>query len=145
MTILYLIIVDQLIKYWVSIQTPHFSLLPFLSITYRTNPGISLGLLSSTPALGLIVVQSFVLYWTHTLDIPKTFKALIIAGAASNIIDRIIYHHVIDYFQFKLFSWHWPAVVNLADILITIGLIGYLFYEKSSSTGILDQTRLQSE
>lgn len=48
--------------------------------------------------------------------------ALILGGALGNIIDRIIYGHVIDFIQIYYESWSWPAF-NLADSAITIGAV----------------------
>lgn len=46
--------------------------------------------------------------------------ALILGGAVGNVIDRILYGHVIDFLDVHLGSWHWPAF-NLADSAIFIG------------------------
>ena len=51
---------------------------------------------------------------------------LILAGAIGNLIDRLRYGEVIDFLDFHLFSYHWPAF-NIADSAITVGviLLGY--------------------
>ena len=46
--------------------------------------------------------------------------SLILGGAVGNLIDRIAYGHVIDFLDFHLHAWHWPAF-NVADGAITIG------------------------
>jgi signal peptidase II len=46
--------------------------------------------------------------------------SLIIGGAISNFIDRLIYKQVIDYFTIG------TAVINISDIMIVVGLILYL-------------------
>lgn len=144
-TTLFLITADQWVKYIIITKQSSYSLFPFLTIVYRTNTGVTLGLFNHIPTLILANIQLIALYWICTLKTPNITKVLIFAGGMSNIIDRIIHHYVIDYIQLSLFSMQWPAIINLADLYITIGLICYLFYEKSSNTGILDQTRLQSE
>lgn len=48
------------------------------------------------------------------------FLILIIAGAYSNLLDRIFYGGVIDYLNFNF----WP-VFNLADVMITVGVVGW--------------------
>jgi signal peptidase II len=46
--------------------------------------------------------------------------ALILGGAIGNVIDRIMYGHVIDFLDFHVNSWHWPAF-NVADSAIFVG------------------------
>jgi signal peptidase II len=46
--------------------------------------------------------------------------ALILGGAIGNVIDRVVYGHVIDFLDFHLHGWHWPAF-NIADSAICIG------------------------
>jgi signal peptidase II len=46
--------------------------------------------------------------------------ALILGGAVGNVLDRILYGHVIDFLDFHVNNWHWPAF-NVADVSIFIG------------------------
>lgn len=46
--------------------------------------------------------------------------ACILGGAIGNVIDRLLYGHVIDFLDFHWHSWHFPAF-NVADSAITIG------------------------
>lgn len=46
--------------------------------------------------------------------------ALILGGAVGNLIDRLVYGHVIDFIDVHVGAWHWPAF-NIADSAITIG------------------------
>ncbi|MEO6353861.1 MAG: signal peptidase II [Burkholderiaceae bacterium] len=46
--------------------------------------------------------------------------ALILGGAIGNVIDRIMYGHVIDFLDVHFGGWHWPAF-NIADSAIFIG------------------------
>lgn len=48
--------------------------------------------------------------------------SLIIGGAIGNLIDRLIYHGVVDFLDFHLHGWHWPAF-NLADSAICLGCL----------------------
>ncbi|MBY4949224.1 signal peptidase II [Cupriavidus respiraculi] len=48
--------------------------------------------------------------------------SLILGGAIGNVIDRIAYGHVVDFLDFHLRGYHWPAF-NLADCAITVGAV----------------------
>jgi len=47
--------------------------------------------------------------------------ALIAGGAPGNLADRLLYGHVIDFFDFYMGKWHF-AVFNIADSAICIGV-----------------------
>jgi signal peptidase II len=51
--------------------------------------------------------------------------ALILGGAAGNLMDRLVYGHVIDFLDFYLTRYHWPAF-NVADSVILIGAVALL-------------------
>jgi signal peptidase II len=57
-----------------------------------------------------------------------TALSLIMGGAIGNVIDRLLYGHVIDFLDFHVGGWHWPAF-NLADSAITIGAALLVFDE----------------
>jgi signal peptidase II len=46
---------------------------------------------------------------------------LIIGGAIGNVIDRIRLGAVVDFLDFHIGTWHWPAF-NVADSAICIGV-----------------------
>ena len=46
--------------------------------------------------------------------------ALILGGAIGNLIDRVLYGYVIDFLDFYVGRWHWPAF-NVADMAIVGG------------------------
>lgn len=48
--------------------------------------------------------------------------SFILGGALGNVIDRLLHGHVIDFLDFYLRDWHWPAF-NLADSAITCGAV----------------------
>ena len=48
--------------------------------------------------------------------------SLILGGALGNAIDRLLHGHVVDYLDFHLGGWHWPAF-NAADIGIVCGAV----------------------
>jgi len=46
--------------------------------------------------------------------------SLLLGGAVGNVVDRVLYSHVIDFLDFYYGTWHFPAF-NVADSAITIG------------------------
>ena len=54
--------------------------------------------------------------------------ALILGGAIGNLIDRLLYGHVIDFLDFHYAGWHWPAF-NVADSGIVCGALLLVFEE----------------
>ena len=63
--------------------------------------------------------------------------SLIMSGAIGNLIDRLLYGYVIDFLDFYIAYWHWPAF-NVADIAIVCGagllILECFLKEKSQST-----------
>ena len=109
-------------------------LLPFFAL-YRTyNTGVAFSMFSWVGDRGLVLLSTaviaFVLFlaWRTTSAIALTGFTLIVGGAVGNIIDRVAYGHVIDYFLFHTPSWSF-AVFNLADSFITIGAGLVLLHE----------------
>jgi signal peptidase II len=131
---------DQIIKYFVLIYaasgTIPFSVLPILNIVCVFNKGVSFGMLSSLPplyhnlliALTVIVIMALGVWFFYTSSRLLQWALIcILAGALGNLIDRCLYGHVVDFIDFHIRSWHFPAF-NFADTLITIGT-GLLFLE----------------
>ena len=92
------------------------------------NSGISFGLLSDgglwvrvgLTALAFLISSWFV-WLLPSLDRLQRFAGAIIAGGAiGNAIDRLRFGRVIDFIDFHIGAWHWPAF-NVADTAITIG------------------------
>jgi len=124
---------DQWIKILVETSLPMHEavdVLPFLAL-YRTyNTGVAFSMFSWLGDRGLVFVSLgvilFVLYlaWrTSSANIlARIGFALIIGGAIGNIVDRVLFGHVIDYVLFHTPVWSF-AVFNLADACITVGAL----------------------
>ncbi len=54
--------------------------------------------------------------------------ALILGGAIGNVIDRMLYGHVIDFLDFYAGGWHFPAF-NIADSAICVGAALFILDE----------------
>lgn len=53
-------------------------------------------------------------------------EALVLSGAFSNLIDRVLYGGVIDFIALSWSDWHFP-VFNIADSCIVIGVLIIFF------------------
>lgn len=54
--------------------------------------------------------------------------SLVLGGAIGNVIDRMVYGHVIDFLDVHFGGWHWPAF-NVADSAICIGAALFILDE----------------
>ena len=101
----------------------------FLELTHIHNFGVSFGLLSGIVApwililIGLLVVGFITYLMFNSKDLLEKWGLfIIISGAISNIIDRIINGYVIDFIYLHISNFYWPAF-NFADIYISIGIL----------------------
>jgi signal peptidase II len=106
-------------------------LLPFLALRKAYNSGAAFSFLSDASGwqrwffiiLALVVIV-ILLAWLRRLPPGDTrvrlALVLILGGAAGNVIDRIVYGHVIDFVDVFYGSWHYPTF-NVADSAIFIG------------------------
>lgn len=129
--ILIAVILDQAIKLAVEAYLPMHEAVPVIPLLalFRTyNLGVAFSLLSGMEwefIVGMrIVIVGFVIWLWRRTPVSRSFAhtgfALIIAGALGNLVDGLVYGHVIDYILFYTETWSF-AVFNLADSFITIG------------------------
>jgi signal peptidase II len=130
---LVLLVLDQLTK-WVALDLLDLGaqpivVTPFLNLVMVWNRGVSFGMLDSVgtlapwllSALALAVVAGL-LFWLRRSEhaLMAIGLGLVIGGALGNVIDRVRYGAVIDFLDFHVAGWHWPAF-NLADAGICVG------------------------
>ena len=113
----------------------------FVDLVYVQNFGVSFGLFSGFVSHWILIfVASLVVILICFLLIKsnKKFEKLayfvVIIGALSNILDRLINTYVVDFISLHYKNYYWPAF-NLADIYITIGIIMLImsFFIKSKT------------
>jgi signal peptidase II len=104
---------------------------PFLNIVYVENKGAAFGMFANLGnnffiAISFIALAAILFYMSK---IPKGLElfsiSLIFGGAVGNLIDRIMLGKVIDFIDFYVGTWHWPAF-NIADSALTIGIILFM-------------------
>ena len=108
-------------------------------ISYVLNPGAAFGILASRSAafrnpffmiVSLLAICLIVYYYHRYLHQPARLPAaalgLILGGAVGNLIDRLRVGMVIDFLDFHVSGYHWPAF-NVADAAISIGVGLMLF------------------
>lgn len=104
----------------------------FFNLVHVRNRGIAFGLLSQLGAAWGTVLMSattaaaviLLVLWLSRLragdDRTAFALSLIIGGAVGNLIDRVRLGEVVDFLDFYVGSFHWPAF-NVADSAVTLG------------------------
>jgi signal peptidase II len=142
------IVLDQISKMIILRWMPMFEIIPvipgFFNITHIHNPGGAFGFMAdqgphirsfiflAMSSLAAIVV----LYFYFSTPIHYTWLSiallLIFGGAVGNMIDRFRFGEVVDFLDFYVGGYHWPAF-NVADSGITVGmtiLVYHLLFDK---------------
>ena len=104
----------------------------FFRLVLVENTGMAFGILDDSPsalvfaALTLVsaAVLGYVVYLLWTNQFPSALGgyglAVILGGAAGNVLDRLVRGKVIDFLDVYVGSTHWPAF-NVADAAIVAG------------------------
>ena len=104
---------------------------PVFSLNYIKNTGAAFSILQNSRELLIILSMiALVLLALHVIHNLKSislkscfFIALLSAGIAGNLHERIIYGYVRDYFQLNFINF---PVFNISDILINVGVIALI-------------------
>jgi signal peptidase II len=132
------IALDQISKFVLVSTIPRYGSVAviegFFNLVHVRNRGIAFGLMNR-PGQGLqfyflvaatIGAIALLLFWFKKMkdEDPKITigLGLILGGAVGNFIDRIRLGEVIDFLDFYVGSYHWPAF-NAADAAITVGIL----------------------
>lgn len=140
------VIFDQISKLIANSQLAQFesvAVLPSFNLTLMYNTGAAFSFLADSGDWGRwfflilgLAMSIFLIVWLIRLE--RTYRlqalavALIIGGALGNVIDRLLYGHVIDFidlYHTAFSGWlgfsqngHW-AVFNIADSAICVGVV----------------------
>ena len=133
------IVLDQISK-WVVLNTLTLGdtryVAPFWNWVLTFNPGAAFSFLANQPGwqrwffTGLALAVSA---WL-ALEIRRhagqrlmaLSMALIMGGALGNVIDRVRFGAVVDFVQWHVAGYYWPAF-NIADSAITVGAVLLIF------------------
>jgi len=114
----------------------NFYIFPFLNFILVWNFGIGFGLATMEVnifyhiiTLIIIGVNLFLIYILRKLNkVQSLLIAVILGGSLGNLFDRLYYFAVPDFIDFHIGNLHW-FVFNVADIFITIGILGLILFE----------------
>lgn len=104
----------------------------FFNLTMVWNEGISFGLFHGSGVwilvgLSLIITVIFSGWMLRSTSWFQTVAlALVIGGAIGNVMDRLRFGAVADFFDFHVMGWHYPAF-NIADCGIVVGIALLVF------------------
>jgi signal peptidase II len=145
------VLLDRISKWAVAASLPlthSLAVIPgFFHITHVENTGAAFGLFAESTAhwkVGALVTFSLValiivtiLLWknSHSVSTMTIGLSLILGGAFGNLWDRAVDGHVVDFLDFHVGSYYWPAF-NVADSAIVVGailLVAEILFAKPSS------------
>ncbi len=146
--------IDQVSKQWAEANLAAgdaIDVLPVLTLYRVHNPGIAFSFLADFGGLPLIVITVAVMaivlvFWATARDGGRWAAAgyaLIIGGALGNLVDRVLYGHVVDFLLLHVGD-RTLFVFNLADTALTLGpailIAVYLFAGRRLASGDPDGT-----
>lgn len=131
-------VLDQILKYLFSNVITGFTLIPnLISFVYAENEGVAFSMLSGNRIfiIFISIILLFVLFYMLKGDIKSNKNTnllsisygFLIGGILGNLVDRIIRGYVVDFVSLKIITYNFP-IFNLADVLITIGVILLIVY-----------------
>ena len=131
--VLSVIVLDQITKYLViSFLSPvdSIKIFPFLHLVSVRNIGAAFGMFKGLGNIFFIPVSIIAIIFVIWLLTKRSYNifglSFILGGAIGNFIDRMLYGKVVDFIDFSIGKFHWPAF-NVADSSLTIGIIIVLF------------------
>ena len=149
-----IIVLDQVTKAWIEkVMMLHDSnaIIPgFFNLTLIRNPGAAFGIFADgggSLRTAFFITVSFVamgvLTFLYTTAPPASLMlrlalSLVMGGAIGNLIDRIRFGEVVDFLDFYVGQYHWPAF-NVADSCISIGvtlLIVHTLFHRHANSGM---------
>ena len=131
------LVLDQVTKLWIESSFTLHERVPvingFFDLMLAYNKGAAFSFLADQDGwqrwfftVLSVVISIVLLVWLRRLPSSHRWTAfaiaLVIGGAIGNLIDRIVYGHVVDFLLVYIDPWYWPAF-NVADSAISIGVV----------------------
>jgi signal peptidase II len=148
------VLLDRIAKWAVAGKIPlhdSVTIIPgFFHLTHVENSGAAFGLFAESTAqwkigalvsfsvIALIIVSALLWKNSHALTTTTVGLSLILGGATGNLWDRMMSGHVVDFLDFYVGSYHWPAF-NVADSAIVVGavlLVSEIVFAKSRDQAV---------
>ena len=150
LVILSIFALDRIIKiYLINLQDQgtdvDFYISSFLNIYLVWNTGIGFGLIPLEANLVyhfvttiiFIIIFGLIYFLIKSAGLYSYLISITIGGALGNLFDRVYYFAVPDFIDVHLGNFHW-FIFNVADIFITIGIIGLILFEFKKNNKIND-------
>ena len=135
--VLFLVATDQASKVWFAANIPlgtGVELTSWLNLVHVLNTGAAFSLLADAGggqryffiAVGVLVVSavSFACLTRHAEPLERWIGAVVVAGGAGNLVDRIQTGAVVDFLDLHWRGLHWPAF-NLADVFVVTAVMAW--------------------
>lgn len=129
----FVLALDLVSKYWIESTLQFGEQIPvtsFFNLVLTYNPGAAFSFLSEQSGWqrwflsGIASIAAIVIiFLLNKYQLEKLFcwaLSLILGGAIGNLYDRIMLGHVVDFLDFYVGTYHWPAF-NIADSAIFVG------------------------
>lgn len=132
---LLVLILDQITKAmamaWIPKDTPIVVIPDFFDLVNVRNRGAAFGFLNRSDIewqFWLFLAATIIAVWAIFSLLKNSGRrpwlqiglGLILGGSIGNLVDRLRFRAVVDFLDFYLGQWHWPAF-NVADMGICIG------------------------
>jgi signal peptidase II len=140
-TALAVVIIDQISKIAVAGSIMYYESVPvidgFLNLVHVRNRGMAFGLMNRPDVqlsfyflvAATVVAIILLILWFRSLKGESRGLvfglSLVLGGAIGNLIDRLRLKEVVDFIDFFIGNYHWPAF-NVADSAVTVGVFWIL-------------------
>jgi signal peptidase II len=129
-----ILIIDQFTKYIIAKNISFFGKITvikhYFNIVHVNNTGIAFGIMGNASkyiiiffTFAIIIALIYILFKVKiNTNLFIISAALIISGAFSNLINRIVQGFVVDFIDIHIYGYHWPSF-NVADSCVVVGTI----------------------